>query len=180
MAIVDPQTRTRCRPGQVGEIWVAGDSVAVGYWQRPGLTREVFEATPVDGGDRGPYMRTGDLGLRTEDGLFVCGRIKDVVIVGGRNHYPHDIERTAESAHPAIRPGCVAAFGVDADGVEQVVVAAELRREAGDGTDRKARQGVVNAVLRAVAQEHRLTVREVVLLPAGTLPKTSSGKLQRR
>lgn len=131
VAVVDPRTRARCRPGQVGEIWVAGDSVAVGYWQRPDLTREAFEATPVDGGDQGPYMRTGDLGFRTEDGLFVCGRIKDVVIVGGRNHYPHDIQRTAESAHPAIRPGCVAAFGVDADGVEQVVVAAELRREPG-------------------------------------------------
>ncbi|MFF9051924.1 fatty acyl-AMP ligase [Streptomyces erythrochromogenes] len=180
VAVVDPQTRTRCRPGQVGEIWVAGDSVAVGYWQRPDLTREAFEATPVDGGEQGPYLRTGDLGFRTEDGLFVCGRIKDVVIVGGRNHHPHDIERTAESAHPAIRPGCVAAFGVDADGEEQVVVAAELRRGAGDDTDREARQGVVSAVLRAVAQEHRLTVREVVLLPAGTLPKTSSGKLQRR
>ncbi|MEV7584338.1 fatty acyl-AMP ligase [Streptomyces erythrochromogenes] len=180
VAVVDPRTRTRCRPGQVGEIWVAGESVAVGYWQRPGLTREAFEAAPADGGDRGPYLRTGDLGFRTEDGLFVCGRIKDLVIVGGRNHYPHDIERTAESAHPAIRPGCVAAFGVDADGAEQVVVAAELRRGAGDGTEPRARQDVVNAVLRAVAQEHRLTVREVVLLPAGTLPKTSSGKLQRR
>ncbi|MER7732196.1 fatty acyl-AMP ligase [Streptomyces erythrochromogenes] len=180
VAVVDPRTRTRCRPGQVGEIWVAGESVAVGYWQRPGLTREAFEAAQADGGDRGPYLRTGDLGFRTEDGLFVCGRIKDLVIVGGRNHYPHDIERTAESAHPAIRPGCVAAFGVDADGAEQVVVAAELRRGAGDGTEPRARQDVVNAVLRAVAQEHRLTVREVVLLPAGTLPKTSSGKLQRR
>ncbi|GGQ09697.1 MULTISPECIES: fatty acyl-AMP ligase [Streptomyces] len=180
VAVVDPQARTRCRPGQVGEIWVAGDSVAVGYWQRPDLSREAFEATLADGDDQGPYMRTGDLGFRTEDGLFVCGRIKDVIIVGGRNHYPHDIERTAESAHPAVRPGCVAAFGVTTDGVEQVVVAAELRREAGDGSDREAREGVVNAVLRAVAQEHRLTVREVVLLPAGTLPKTSSGKLQRR
>ncbi|MEC4574221.1 fatty acyl-AMP ligase [Streptomyces virginiae] len=180
VAVVDPRARTRCRPGQVGEIWVAGDSVAVGYWQRPDLSREAFEATLADGDDQGPYMRTGDLGFRTQDGLFVCGRIKDVIIVGGRNHYPHDIERTAESAHPAVRPGCVAAFGVTTDGVEQVVVAAELRREAGDGSDREAREDVVNAVLRAVAQEHRLTVREVVLLPAGTLPKTSSGKLQRR
>ncbi|MFJ7780806.1 fatty acyl-AMP ligase [Streptomyces yangpuensis] len=177
VAIVDPQTRTRCRPGQVGEIWVAGDSVAAGYWQRPDLTREAFEATLADGADRGPYLRTGDLGFRTRDGLFVCGRIKDVIIVGGRNHHPHDIERTAESAHPAVRPGCVAAFGVTTDGTEEVVVAAELRRGADDGTDP---EGVVNAVLRAVTQEHRLTVREVVLLPAGTLPKTSSGKLQRR
>ncbi|WP_183069228.1 fatty acyl-AMP ligase [Streptomyces sp. gCLA4] len=180
VAIVDPRARTRCRPGQVGEIWVAGDSVAAGYWQRPDLTREAFEATLADGADQGPYLRTGDLGFRTEDGLFVCGRIKDVIIVGGRNHHPHDIERTAESAHPAIRPGCVAAFGVTADGTEEVVVAAELRRGADDGTGPEARQGVVNAVLRAVTQEHRLTVREVVLLPAGTLPKTSSGKLQRR
>ncbi|MFI1646996.1 fatty acyl-AMP ligase [Streptomyces avidinii] len=178
IAIVDPKRHTRCAPGEVGEIWVAGESVAVGYWQRPDLSREAFEATPSDGG-QGPYMRTGDLGFRTEDGLFVCGRIKDVIIVGGRNHYPHDIERTAESAHPAVRPGCVAAFGVTTDGEESVVVAAELRPGAAAGEDRAESEAVANAVRHAVAQEHRLTARDVVLLPAGTLPKTSSGKLQR-
>ncbi|MFD9366745.1 fatty acyl-AMP ligase [Streptomyces sp. NPDC060020] len=178
VAVVDPEKHIRCLPGQVGEIWVAGESVAVGYWQRPDLSREAFEATLGDSGE-GPYMRTGDLGFQTEDGLFVCGRIKDVIIVGGRNHYPHDIERTAESAHPAIRPGCVAAFGVVSDGEEAVVVAAELRREAADGKGAAEPESVANAVRRAVMQEHRLTARDVVLLPAGTLPKTSSGKLQR-
>ncbi|MFG2988621.1 fatty acyl-AMP ligase [Streptomyces sp. NPDC048257] len=178
VAVVDPQKHTRCAPGEVGEIWVAGESVAVGYWQRPDLSREAFEATLSDTG-QGPYMRTGDLGFQSEDGLFVCGRIKDVIIVGGRNHYPHDIERTSESAHPSIRPGCVAAFGLTTDGEESLVVAAELRPGAADGKDRAELEAVANAVRHAVAQEHRLTARDVVLLPAGTLPKTSSGKLQR-
>ncbi|MER6999237.1 fatty acyl-AMP ligase [Streptomyces sp. NPDC000410] len=178
VAIVDPRARTRCPSGQVGEIWVAGKSVAAGYWQRPDLTEEAFRATLSDSGE-GPFLRTGDLGFQTEDGLFVCGRIKDVIIVGGRNHYPQDIERSTEHAHSAIRPGCVAAFAVETDGEETVVVAAELRRETGDGKDPVDRASVASAVRRAVMQEHQLAVRDVVLLPAGALPKTSSGKLQR-
>ncbi len=175
VVIVDPQELVRCRPGQVGEIWVAGDSVAAGYWQRPDLSKEVFEAALSDSGE-GPFLRTGDLGFETGDGLFVTGRIKDVVIIGGRNHYPQDIERTAESAHPAVRPGCVAVFGVDTDGEESVVVAAEARH----GQDAVDPADVANEVRRAVMREHRIAVRDVVLLPPGALPKTSSGKLQRR
>ncbi|MGW0820025.1 fatty acyl-AMP ligase [Streptomyces sp. NPDC002845] len=175
VAVVDPERRVACRPGRVGEIWVAGESVAVGYWQRPDLSEEVFGATLSDSGE-GPFLRTGDLGFETEDGLFVTGRIKDVIIIDGRNHYPQDIERTAESAHPAVRPGCVAVFGVDTGGEETVVVAAELRR----GQDETDPADVAGAVRRAVMQEHRIAVRDVVLLPAGALPKTSSGKLQRR
>ena len=179
VAIVDPEQRVRCGPGRMGEIWVAGPSVAAGYWQRPDLSKEVFEAT-LRSGAEGPFLRTGDLGFETEDGLFVTGRIKDVIIVSGRNHYPQDIERTAESAHPAVRPGCVAAFGVEADGEETVVVAAELRRGTGEGPDAVDPAEVSSAVRRAVMGEHRLAVRDVVVLPAGALPKTSSGKLQRR
>ncbi|MCX4588130.1 fatty acyl-AMP ligase [Streptomyces sp. NBC_01481] len=178
VAIVDPQERVRCRLGQVGEIWVAGESVAVGYWQRPDVSREVFAATLSDS-DEGPFMRTGDLGFQTEEGLFVTGRIKDVIIVAGRNHYPQDIERTTECAHSAIRPGCVAVFSVETDGEEAVVVAVEVRRETGGGKDSAEPESVARAVRRAVMQEHRLAVRDVVLLPAGSLPKTSSGKLQR-
>lgn len=178
VAIVDPQERVRCRLGQVGEIWVAGKSVAAGYWERPDLSREIFEATLSDS-DEGPYLRTGDLGFQSDEGLFVTGRTKDVIIVAGRNHYPQDIEWTVECAHSAIRPGCVAVFGVERDGEEAVVVAAEVRREAGGAKDSADSESVANAVLRAVMQEHRLAVRDVVLLPAGSLPKTSSGKLQR-
>lgn len=178
VAIVDPKERTRCRSGQVGEIWVAGQSVAVGYWQRPDLSRNVFEATLSDSHE-GPFLRTGDLGFQTEEGLFVTGRIKDVIIVAGRNHYPQDIERTTERSHSAVRPGCVAAFGVETDEEEALVVAAEIRRDAGGGKDSADLENVASAIRRAVMQEHQLAVRDVVLLPPGSLPKTSSGKLQR-
>ncbi|KPM53866.1 hypothetical protein ACG83_23215 [Frankia sp. R43] len=183
VAIVDPQERTRRAPGQIGEIWVAGPSVTAGYWQRRGLSQEVFGATLSDGGD-GPFLRTGDLGFQTEEGLFVVGRARDLIIVAGQNHHPPDIEWTAEGAHPAIRPGCVAAFGVAGEDGEVVVVAAELRA-TGAGIDSAGPagagdlEGVAAAVRRAVMQEHRLAVRDVVLLPAGSLPKTPSGKLQR-
>ncbi|MEV7283136.1 fatty acyl-AMP ligase [Streptomyces sp. NPDC093252] len=237
--IVDPERRLPCPPGRVGEIWVSGTSVAAGYWQRPALSEETFGAT-VDG-RAGTYLRTGDLGFRSADDgeLFVTGRIKDLIILGGRNHYPQDIERTAETAHPAVRPGCVAAFGVRADGPEEgadapgaggggpsdpheaVVVAVEIRGATGDGPaatgtgpgatgagpgatgagpgaageergaagegrgaagegrDAALAAAVADAVRRAVLREHLISVREVVVLAAGSLPKTSSGKLQR-
>ncbi|MET8826313.1 fatty acyl-AMP ligase [Streptomyces sp. NPDC004610] len=197
--IVDPERRRPCPPGRVGEIWIAGASVAAGYWQRPALSEETFGAT-VDG-RAGTYLRTGDLGFHSADDgeLFVTGRIKDVIILGGRNHYPQDIERTAETAHPAVRPGCVAAFGIreegkgpgeepDASGAEgggqddpheAVVVAVEVRGAAGYGRDPALAAAVVDAVRRAVMREHLIWAREVVVLAPGSLPKTSSGKLQR-
>ncbi|MFI8975117.1 fatty acyl-AMP ligase [Nocardia asteroides] len=178
VAIVDPQDHVRRAPGRIGEIWISGNSVAAGYWQRPDLTAEMFQARLRDGENR-DYLRTGDLGFLTDEGLFVVGRTKDVIIVGGRNHYPQDIERTTELAHIAVRPGCVAVFGVEHDGAEAVVVALELRREFGDALDSPDVTAVAGAVRRAVMSEHRLPVRDIVVVPAGSLPKTSSGKLQR-
>ncbi|GAA2870828.1 hypothetical protein GCM10020220_070140 [Nonomuraea rubra] len=141
-----------------------------GYWGRPEETAEVFGARLTDSFE-GPFLRTGDLGVVHEGELFVSGRLKDLIIVGGRNHYPQDLEATAETAHPLVRRGCVVAFG-DAP----LVVVAEVK--AGATEEQLARVGP--AVRTAVAAGHGVQVDEVVLIAAGTMPKTSSGKLQRR
>ncbi|WNG57427.1 amino acid adenylation domain-containing protein [Archangium gephyra] len=173
IAIVDPTTLAPCTPGKVGEIWVAGPHVAQGYWNRPQETEAAFRAS-LPGGD-GPYLRTGDLGFLDGGELFVTGRLKDLIIIRGANHYPQDIELTMERAHPAVRPGCGAAFAVDANGEEQLVLVAEVDTRREPDTD------ALGAALRdAVARGHDLTAYAVVLLPPGSIPKTSSGKIQRR
>jgi acyl-CoA synthetase (AMP-forming)/AMP-acid ligase II len=172
--IVDPQTGRRCAPGEVGEIWVAGESVTGGYWNRPDETAAAFGAClPGFDGDR--FLRTGDLGFDLGGELFVTGRLKDLIILRGRNHYPQDFERTVESCHPALRPGCGAAFSVDLDGEERLVVAQEVER-----TWRGPLAEVAEAVRRAVAEEHEVRVHEVVLLRTGGVPKTSRGKVRRQ
>ena len=125
IAIVDPETRTECGAGRVGEIWVAGASVAQGYWGRTRETEETFAAHLGDTGE-GPFLRTGDLGFIRDGALFVTGRLKDMIIVRGLNHYPQDIEATVERSHPALRAGCGAAFPVDVNGEERLVVVQEL------------------------------------------------------
>jgi acyl-CoA synthetase (AMP-forming)/AMP-acid ligase II/acyl carrier protein len=173
--IVDPETRRRCRPDRVGEIWVAGPSVAKGYWNSPEATAATFQARLADI-DEGAFLRTGDLGFIHDGGLFVTGRIKDLIIVHGGNHAPQDIERTAEGSHPALPPGCGTAFSVDDDVEPQLVVVHEVGRAHLDVDCEE----VAAAIRRAVAVEHELVVHTVVLLKTGTLPRTTSGKLQRR
>ncbi len=173
VAIVDPESATLCPPAEVGEIWVAGPSVAQGYWNRPEETAEVFRARLSGRGET--YLRTGDLGFLHGGELFITGRLKDLIIVRGRNLYPQDIEATVEAAHAALRPGCAAAFAVDVAGEERLVVVAELERTAKGDLER-----VVEAVRQAVAEEHEVQVHEVVLIRMATLPKTSSGKVRRR
>jgi amino acid adenylation domain-containing protein len=172
VAIADPETGAELPAGRVGEIWVQGPSVARGYWGREEETARTFGAF-LDSGD-GPFLRTGDLGFAADGGLFVTGRLKDLIILRGRNHYPQDLERTAESSHPALRPGCGAAFPVDLDGEERLVIVHEVERRRGLDVEE-----VAAAVRRAVAGEHEVQVHQVVLLRAGTIPKTSSGKIQR-
>ncbi|MHC4829159.1 MAG: SDR family NAD(P)-dependent oxidoreductase, partial [Planctomycetota bacterium] len=176
VVIVDTQTLQRCPTGHVGEIWVAGPSVTQGYWQRPKLTRETFEARLADTGE-GPFLRTGDLGFIEDEQLYVTGRLKDLIIVRGRNLYPQDIERTAEQAHPAVRPGCCAAFGTQggSETGERVTLVAELR--TGDSTDP---QEVIGALRAAVAASHQVVLEQVVLIAARSIPKTSSGKIRRK
>ena len=174
--IVDPLTKRRVQDGGVGEIWVSGASVAAGYWNRPRESAAAFRAFITDSNE-GPYLRTGDLGCIVDTRLFVTGRIKDVLIVRGVKHYPQDIEATAERAHPVVRPGCCAAFAEDDEGEERVAIVAEVepRRTLVDAEIEQA----ILAIRRAVTEAHQVTLSRVTLVSAGTLPKTTSGKLQR-
>jgi amino acid adenylation domain-containing protein len=174
LVIADATTGEQCAPGQLGEIWVAGPSVARSYWSSPEKSREVFQAR-LAGQENEPFLRTGDLGFLHGGELFVTGRIKDLIIVRGRNLYPQDIELTAERSHLALRPGCGAAFTVPVGDAEHLVVAAELATPLAE-TDHDA---VACAVRSAVAREHDVHVHTVVLLPRGGMQKTSSGKIQR-
>jgi len=194
IAIADPESLTQCAGDEVGEIWVSSPSVAQGYWNRPEETERSFLAYLADTGD-GPFLRTGDLGFLKDGELFVTGRLKDLIIIGGRNLYPHDIELTVEQSHPAIRLGCCAVFSVDVADEERLIVAAEVERRyqpaaryPQDGearSDAKVRplldvEALVRCIRRAVAEEHDVRAYKVVLLRAGRIPKTPSGKVQRR
>lgn len=170
--IVDPEALVPCPPGQVGEIWVSGPSVAEGYWNQPEKTAETFGAY-LAASHEGPFLRTGDLGVLHGGELFVIARLKDLIIIRGHNHYPQDIELTVERSHSALRPGCCAAFSVPVAGEERLVVMQEIGRQMADTNQ------VVQAIRQAVAEEHELQVYAVVLLEAGSIPKTSSGKIQR-
>ncbi|HSS76217.1 MAG TPA: AMP-binding protein, partial [Thermoanaerobaculia bacterium] len=175
VAVADPETGAECSSGQVGEIWISGPSVARGYWRNPEATARDFNGFLPGLGSDGPFLRTGDLGFVADGELYVTGRLKDLIILRGRNHYPQDLERTAEGSHPDLRPGNAAAFAVETGGEERLVIALEVERRRRDRLEELA-----EAVRRSVAEEHEVTVWEVVLLRAGTLPKTSSGKVQRR
>jgi acyl-CoA synthetase (AMP-forming)/AMP-acid ligase II/acyl carrier protein len=172
VVIVDPERRTLCAPGQAGEIWVAGPSVAAGYWNRPEESARTFHATLADGD--GPFLRTGDLGFLRAGELFVTGRLKDLIVIRGRNIHPQDVERTAEASHPALRPGAGAAFAVDVDGAERLVVVQEVDPDrAGPLTE------VAGGIRRAVTVAHEVRPYSVVLIESRSIPKTSSGKIQR-
>lgn len=170
--IVDPATHLRRSPGTEGEIWVAGPSVAVGYWNRAAETSETFNARLADSGD-GPFLRTGDLGYLLDGELFVCGRIKDLVIIHGLNHYPQDIEETVERCHSALRAGGTAAFSIDVEDEERLVIVAESKADA------HCAAGIAATIREQVALHHDLAVHEIVFVAPGELPKTSSGKKQR-
>ncbi|HEV3340517.1 MAG TPA: aminotransferase class I/II-fold pyridoxal phosphate-dependent enzyme, partial [Pirellulales bacterium] len=164
---------TRCGPGQVGEIWVTSPSVAQGYWRRPEESEHAFRARLRDNDD-GRFLRTGDLGFFQDGELFVAGRLKDLIIIRGLNHYPHDIELTAEKSHPAIRPGCGAAFTVDGTDEPRLVIVYEVERRQQSDLDE-----VFEAIRRDVGREHELQLDAIVLVKPGSIPKTSSGKIQR-
>lgn len=174
IAIVEPKSLTRLTDGQVGEIWVSSPSVASGYWNRPLQTKDTFHAY-LDT-DKKPYLRTGDLGFLQDGELFVTGRLKDLIIILGRNHYPQDIELTVEQSHPALRLNCGAVFSVEIAGVEQLVIVQEVKRthlRKLNGND------AIAAIRKEVAQEHDLQAFAILLLKTGKLPKTSSGKVRR-
>jgi fatty acid CoA ligase FadD32 len=176
LRIVDRASRTVLPDGEVGEIWVHGPHVAAGYWRQPERTAETFDAQLDGGAPVGGWLRTGDLGVLHDGLLYLTGRIKDLIIIDGKNHYPQDIEATTADAHPAIRRGRVAAFEAGGEtGAVSVVVVAERAREA-DVPDVNA---VARAVRRAVAAEHDVALSGFRLLEPGTVPRTSSGKVAR-
>jgi|GEM_PF-293209 len=204
--IVDPETAIECHPSRIGEIWIAGDSVAQGYWNRPEQSAQVFQARIKHGEADLPFLRTGDLGFIHEQRLFVTGRIKDVIIVRGKNHYPQDIEHTVSTADPSqgkhitpIRFGNVAAVTVTEAGEDKIIVVAEVERhylqtcrrfQSGSDTPEPPAEGditdyrtldpniVVGVVRQAVSEVHDIQLHAVVLIRPERLPKTSSGKIQ--
>ncbi len=198
IVVAHPESMTACAPDEIGEIWVSSPSVTQGYWNRPEETGQIFHAFLADTGE-GPFLRTGDLGFLREGELFITGRLKDLIIISGRNLYPNDIEFTVEQSHAAVRPGCCVAFSVEVADDERLIVAAEVERryhperhqvngESRDSSHANNHNGrspadldaVARTIRRAVAQEHDVRVHEVVLLRAGGIPKTPSGKIQRR
>ncbi|WP_431955136.1 long-chain-fatty-acid--AMP ligase FadD32 [Nocardia lijiangensis] len=204
-AIVDPESGVERPDGEVGEIWLHGDNMGIGYWGRPEESAATFhnrldrlpegsraEGTAADA----KWMRTGDFGAYVDGELYITGRVKDLVIVDGRNHYPQDLECSAQEASTALRPGFVAAFSVPAnqlpaeileqggagtrfdaeDASEQLVIVAER----GTGAAKADSAPITDAVRGAIAQRHGVTVRDLLLVPAGSIPRTSSGKIARR
>ena len=169
--IVDPESARPCPPNRIGEIWVAGPHVAEGYQNRPQESERVFRARLE--GEEDLFLRTGDLGFQREGVLFVTGRLKDVLILNGQTFYPQDLERTAESCHEAFRPGHGAAFPIEVEERERVAFAWELASGEVD------REEAVFSLRRALAAEHGLDLQAIALVRKGTLPRTSSGKVQR-
>lgn len=173
--IVDPESLTPCTPSQVGEIWVSSSSVAQGYWNQPQETEKTFRAY-VANTNEGPFLRTGDLGFIQEGELFVTGRIKDLMIFLGRNYYPQDIETTVVESHPALRPDCGSAFSVEIEQREKLVIVQEIERSF---LRKLNPEEVITAIRRAVTEQYGLPIHAVLLLKTASLPKTSSGKVQR-
>ncbi len=177
--IVDPETRTECPAGTVGEIWAQGDNVGTGYWGRPADCEETFGATIVAASDstpEAPWLRTGDLGFFSDGELFIIGRIKDLLIVYGRNHSPDDIEGTI---HEITRGRCVA-IGVPDEGIEKLVTIVELKKTGNSDEDALDRLGrIKREITSAISNAHGLGTADVVLVAPGSIPVTTSGKVRR-
>lgn len=169
--IVDPETGIEAPAGTIGEIWTQGDNVALGYWRKPELTTQVFRGrinNPSDGTPAGPWLRTGDLGSMSDDELFIMGRLKDLLIVDGRNHYPEDIEATIRE----ITGGRVAAIAVEDETSENLVAIVEVKSSP-------ELDSVKHEVASAVWKSHNLRMGDLVLVSPGSIPITTSGKIRR-
>jgi long-chain fatty acid adenylase/transferase FadD26 len=177
--IVDPETRAENPAGMVGEIWLHGDNIANGYWRKPQQTQRTFGGQLVDpssGTPLGPWLRTGDLGVIYDSELFIIGRIKDLLIVDGRNHYPDDIEATTQE----ISGGRVAAISIPDDRTERLVVIAEMKNRGSSDEEMQQRlRAVRQQVTSAISKSHGLRVADLVLVPPGSIPITTSGKIRR-
>lgn len=174
LRIVDTATGLPCPDGRVGEVWLSGPSVTRGYWGRPADTQETFHATLADG-SAGTWMRTGDLAFVREGELFICGRLKDIIIKGGVNHLAEDLEQSMGRASPGLRTGCGAAFGIEAGGTERLILVHEVNY--GRKPDLPP---LVGAIQKALTEDHGVMADAIAILSPGTLEKTSSGKIRRQ
>ncbi len=176
VAIVNPDSLTRCDRNEVGEIWVNDPGVAHGYWHRPDATREAFETQIADEGAT-RYLRTGDLGFLRDGELYITGRIKDLIIIRGTNHYPQDIEWTVQQTSPVMRPDYGACFSIIEEGEERLVVVQEIERSQQQNLPADE---LITEIRQAISEAHELQVYAVSLVKSGNVLKTSSGKIQRR
>ncbi len=174
VVIVNPELNTRCLENEIGEIWVAGPNVAAGYWGKEEETERIFGARLANSPD-GPFLRTGDLGFLRDGYLFVTGRLKDLIIIRGVNHYPEDIERSVNGCHAALRDNSGAAFSVDLGGEELLVIVQEIQRAW-----RKSADSVIESIRQAIVERHQIDPYRIALIKAGGIPRTSSGKIRRR
>ncbi len=172
--IVDPQTLKACEENQVGEIWVKGPSVTQGYWQKEALTKETFKAF-INATNEGPFLRTGDLGTLSKGQLFVTGRIKELLIIRGKNHYPYDLEHTIQQ-HEVLKQGCGAAFTIEEKGDNRLVIMQEVKREWIQ--DFNAAE-MTSWAKEQVTRVHGLQLYDICFVKPNTVFKTSSGKIQR-
>lgn len=178
VAIVDPASRNRLPLNQVGEIWVCGPNVAGSYWRNTDATNTDLRARIADDDDEADWLRTGDLGFLDADGeLFITGRIKDLIIIRGVNHYPQDIEHSVQAVHPALRANCGAAFSVSGEfGDEELVIVQEVERTARNKIDSIE---MTDLIRQGIVDQHEVHARHIMLIRPGALPKTTSGKVQR-
>ncbi|HLP88087.1 MAG TPA: condensation domain-containing protein [Nostocaceae cyanobacterium] len=172
--IAHPEKLTRCSENEIGEIWVNSASIGHGYWNREEETKAIFQAQLKDT-NQGNFLRTGDLGFLHNGKLFITGRAKDLIIIRGRNLYPQDIELTTENSHPSLRLSGCAAFAVEVENEEKLVIVQELEFRAKPDFEE-----VVSTIRQVISQEFEVQVYAVILIKPGSLPKTSSGKVQRR
>ncbi|MDZ8239408.1 MAG: fatty acyl-AMP ligase [Nostoc sp. ChiQUE01a] len=177
--IVNPETLIPCPPDSVGEIWAQGLGLSSSYWQRPEETEQTFQGYLADSND-GPFLRTGDLGFIHNDELFVTGRLKDMMIFWGRNFYPQLLEQTSENSHPALSANASAAFSVNVEGEERLVIVQEVDRHALRKLNSEQIAEIIGAIRQTVLMQQLVEVYAIALLKPATLPKTFSGKVQRR
>lgn len=175
--IVNPETLLPSAPQEVGEIWISGSIVTAGYWNKSEITNETYKAE-IKGEENGKYwLRTGDLGFIYNNELFITGRLKDLIILFGKNYYPQDFEYVAERSHPSLRPASNAAFSIDIDDNEKLVLVCEIERTSIRDLDVES---VCNAIRNSISEEFEQQVYAIQLLKTASIPKTSSGKIQRR
>jgi acyl-CoA synthetase (AMP-forming)/AMP-acid ligase II len=177
--IVDPESQRLCPDGVIGEIWLRGPSVTQGYWRKPELNQEMFHATlagdqPGDG--QGPYLRSGDLGFFYAANLYITGRLKDLIIIRGQNHFPHDIEQTVSASSTALLANGAAAFSIEQEGEERLIVVQEVERSCIRNLDEDVH---LNEIRRRILLHHSLSVYAIALLKPRSIPRTSSGKIRR-